>query len=188
MATAATTPEPALLTAEAFARRPDPGHPEELVEGRIIAMPPPGFRHGKVCNRLGRLLGNFADDHDLGHTLSNDSGVVTRRGPDSVRGPDVSFYGFDKVPREAALVGYPGVPPDLVAEVLSPDDRWPEVRAKAAEYLAAGVGIVLVLDPERRVVEVHTADGAVQTLDAAAELTLPAPLDGFRVAVARLFE
>ena len=26
-----------LLTADAFARRPDPGYPEELVRGRIIA-------------------------------------------------------------------------------------------------------------------------------------------------------
>jgi Uma2 family endonuclease len=39
----------ALLTAEEFGRRPDPGHPEELVQGRIITMPPPQPRHGQVC-------------------------------------------------------------------------------------------------------------------------------------------
>ena len=40
-----------LMTAEEFGRRPDPGYPEELVRGRIIAMPPPDRRHGKVCGQ-----------------------------------------------------------------------------------------------------------------------------------------
>jgi Uma2 family endonuclease len=39
----------ALLTAEEFERMPDPGYPTELVRGRIVAMNPPGFRHGEVC-------------------------------------------------------------------------------------------------------------------------------------------
>ena len=42
----------ALLTAEEFGRRPDPGYPEELVQGRIIAMPPPQPRHGQVCAKV----------------------------------------------------------------------------------------------------------------------------------------
>ena len=29
-----------LMTAEEFRRRPDPGYPEELVRGRVTAMPP----------------------------------------------------------------------------------------------------------------------------------------------------
>jgi hypothetical protein len=45
-----------LYTAEEFARRPDPGYPEELVRGRIVAMPVPQARHGLVCNKSGRIL------------------------------------------------------------------------------------------------------------------------------------
>jgi Uma2 family endonuclease len=189
MATAATTPEPALLTAEAFARRPDSGFPEELVEGRIVPMTPPRPYRGYVCNRVGRLLANYVEDHDLGYVLNNDSGVITRRDPDTVRGADVAFYSFARVPKGSLpRTTYLDVPPDLVAEVLSPDDRWPDVLAKVAEYLNVGVAVVLVLDTGRRDVQIYTADGAVRTLDAASELTLHTPLDGFRVAVARLFE
>ena len=48
------------MTAAEFGRRPDPGHPEELVRGRIVAMPPPDRRHGKVCGRRG-ILDHFVD-------------------------------------------------------------------------------------------------------------------------------
>ena len=41
---------PALLTAEQFAERPDPGYPEELVKGRIVAMSVPKPRHGEICS------------------------------------------------------------------------------------------------------------------------------------------
>ena len=187
MATA-TQPTLTLLTAEEFARRPDPGYPEELVKGRIISMPPPGARHGQVCNKVGRLLGNHAEDYELGHVLSNDAGTVTERGPDSVRGPDVSFYSFAKLPKGPLPDGYPAVPPDLVVEVFSPHDRWPKVLAKVAEYLNAGVATVCVLDPERRTLHLYEGEQPVRILGADDELTLPAPLGDFRVQVGRFLE
>ncbi len=70
-----------LMTAEEFGRRPDPGHPEELVRGRIVAMPPPDRRHGKVCARTTGILDHFVVEHDLGHVMSNDSGVDHRARP-----------------------------------------------------------------------------------------------------------
>ncbi|MFO0949955.1 MAG: Uma2 family endonuclease [Isosphaeraceae bacterium] len=177
-----------LLTAEEFARRPDPGHPEELVKGRVVAMPPPRARHGQVCAQLVFLLRLYLQDRDLGHVLSNDSGVVTERGPDSVRGPDVSYYAYAKLPKGPLPNEYPGVPPDAVFEVLSPHDRWLKVLAKVAEFLEAGVGVVVVLDPERRVVQVFEPNQPVRSLAEGDVLTLPDVLPEFRVALARLFE
>jgi Uma2 family endonuclease len=46
-------------------------------------------------------------------------------------------------------------PPDLAVEVLSPDDRPGEVRAKVDEYLVRGVALVLVVDPDERCVTAH---------------------------------
>ena len=145
MSTASVT-TPALLTAEEFAQRPDPGYPEELVRGRIVPMPMPKPRHGEICNRVGRILGDYGEDRDLGRVLSNDTGVITERGPDTVRGADISFYSFARVPKGPLPDRYLDTPPDLVVEVLSPSDRWPKVLAKVAEYLDAGTTVVLVLD------------------------------------------
>ena len=39
----------ALMTAEEFRLQADPGHPQELIQGRIVDMPVPDRRHGYVC-------------------------------------------------------------------------------------------------------------------------------------------
>lgn len=178
----------ALLTAEEFGRRPDPGHPEELVQGRIVPMPPPKPRHGQICAKVVRLLDRHAEDHDLGHVLSNDSGVITERDPDTVRGADVAFYRYARVPRGPLPDGYLNVPPDLVVEVRSTEDRWRLVLEKVNEYLRVGVTVVIVLDPESRSAHLFHADRAPRTLGPDDELAVPDVLGDFQVAVARFFE
>ena len=183
----ATMTAPALLTAEQFGERPDPGYPEELVRGRIVPMSVAMPRHGQICGKVSHLLGSFADDHDLGH-ICNISGVVTERGPDTVRGADVSFYGYGRVPRGPLPPGYLGVVPELVVEIISPSDRWPKVLAKVAEYLEAGVRLVVVLDGEEPSARVFRADGTTTTLKPDDQFAAPDLLPGFSIAVRRFFE
>ena len=179
---------PALMTAEEYARRPDPGHPEELVRGEVVPMPQPNRRHGQICNKAGRLFGNFAEDHDLGHVLSNDAGVITERGPDTVRGADVAFYSYTRLPKGPLAPTYGPEVPELVVEVVSPSDRWPKVLAKVAEYLEAGVTVVVVLDDAPPNARVFRADGTTRELGPDDELTFPDLLPGFSVRVRSVFE
>lgn len=148
----------------------------------------PNFRHGKLCNRLGRLLGNYADEHNRGHALNNDAGVVTEREPDTVRGPDVSFYSYSRIPKGADPGGYPNVVPEVVIEVRSPTDRWAKVLEKVSEYLNGGVDLVYVVDAQSQSVFGYTGDQPSATLTGDDELTFPSPLDGLRIRVRRLFE
>jgi Uma2 family endonuclease len=170
MATAPATAE-ALLTAEQFAQRPDPGYPEELVRGRIVPMPHPNRRHGQICSKAVRIFGNYVEEHDLGHVLSNDGGVITERDPDTVRGADVAFYSFERLPRGPLPASYGPEMPELVVEVRSPSDRWPKVLAKVVEYLEAGVSFVVVLDDERRSAHLFGAEGTTRMLGPDDELT-----------------
>jgi Uma2 family endonuclease len=179
---------PALLTAEEFAERPDPGYPEELLRGRIVPMTMPKPRHGEICSQTVLILGNFVRERDLGRVLSNDTGVITERGPDTVRGADIAFYSFARVPKGPLPDRYLDTAPDLVVEVLSPSDRWPKVLAKVAEYLDAGTTIVVVLDDQRRLAHLYRADGTTRLLGADDELTLPDLLGDFQVRVGRFFE
>src|SRR6516165_6897931 len=119
-----------LLTAEEFFLVPSPedGTQQELVRGEIVSMPPPGGLHGVCCNKVGRRLGNFVEERDLGTVTSNDTGFVTERGPDSVRGPDVAYWSKEKLP--TVPVGYIEVPPQLLVEVLSPSNTSKHIRTK----------------------------------------------------------
>lgn len=51
--------------------------------------------------------------------------------------------------------GYFQIPPDLAVEVLSPDDRRADVRAKIKEYVFYSVLLVWLADPELRIVTVY---------------------------------
>jgi Uma2 family endonuclease len=177
----------ALMTAEEFGLRPDPGHPEELVQGRIVSMPSPDRRHGLVCGEAFFLLRQFVGEHDLGRVMSNDSGVIIERDPDTVRGADVAFYSYARLPKGPLPAGYGPELPELVIEVRSASDRWRDVYEKVVEYLRAGVLVVVVLDPEPRTAHVFGADAAPLVLGVEDELTLPGILEGFRVRVGRFF-
>jgi Uma2 family endonuclease len=185
MATAELT---ALMTAEEFGKRPDPGYPEELVRGEVVPMAVPDRRHGYVCLKTGRIFAAFTDEHDLGRVMSNDSGVITERGPDTVRGADVAFYSYARLPRGPLAKGYGPEVPELVVEVRSPSDRWGEIHIKVAEYLKAGVRIVVVLDPDPQTAHVFAGDEPPQSLASDEDLTLPGALDGFVVRVGKFFE
>ena len=145
-------------------------------------------KHGKVCAMIAYLIMEQALKQDLGHVMSNDSFVKTRSGPDTVRGPDVSFYSYDRLPRGEVPEGLLAVAPDLVVEVRSPSDKWTGIFAKVSEYLEAGVRVVVVLDEASTSASVYRADELQHTFHNGDELTVPEVLPGFAVAVRRLFE
>ncbi len=178
----------ALMTADEFGQRPDPGYPEELVQGRVVGMPPPDRRHGYVCLKAGRMFGNFVDEHDLGRVMSNDSAVITERDPDTVRGADLAYYSYSRLPKGPLPTGYGPEVPELVVEIRSSNDGWREILEKVAEYLRSGVLMVVVLDPKPQTAHVFGVVDPPTTLGPEDELVLPAILEGFRVRVGRFFE
>jgi len=177
-----------LMTGEQFGQRPDPGYPEELIQGRVVARSVPDRRHGYVCGQAYYILRLFADEHDLGRVMSNDSGVITERDPDTVRGADVAYYSYSRLPKGPLPTGYGPEVPELVVEVRSATDRWREILEKVLEYLNAGVVVVVVLDPETQIAHVFSADDPPRRLGTEEELILPGILDDFRVRVGRFFE
>jgi Uma2 family endonuclease len=175
-----------LLTAEEFFLVPSPedGTQQELVRGEIVSMPPPGGLHGVCCNKVGRRLGNFVEERDLGTVTSNDTGFVTERGPDSVRGPDVAYWSKEKLP--TVPVGYIEVPPQLLVEVLSPSNTSKHIRTKLKEYFAKGVRIVWVIDPEDRTLTIYHDSEEGRLLHESATVTGEDVLSGFACRVSDL--
>ncbi|HUY87975.1 MAG TPA: Uma2 family endonuclease [Pirellulales bacterium] len=178
-----------LLTAEEYAQLPDNGAPTELVRGRIVDLDIPAFRHGWLCVRVAKLLANYVDDHELGRVLGNDAGMITERNPDTVRGPDISFFSYSRIPKGASLEGYAQVAPEVVFEVRSPGDRWPRILERVSEFLNAGVLAIYVVDAKKELATVFDAasDEPSRILKGGDELTFPAPLSGLRIAVQQLF-
>jgi Uma2 family endonuclease len=187
MAPAVADP-PKLLSAEEFAAMPELGRFTELVKGEVIHVPPPGFNHGEVCFKVAFTLGTHVVPRGIGRIVTNDSGVVTERDPDSVRGADVAYFSFERLPKGVTPRVYPEVPPELVFEVMSPDDVFRDVMAKVDEYLAAGVLLVYVIDPSREQAMLFQKDSLGTLFGPADAMTFPGVLPDLRIPVGSLFQ
>ena len=176
-----------LMTAEELLVLDVPGKSTELVRGRLIVRELPSTYHGLVAGKLLFFLGQHVYANGLGVLCGQDTGFQISSDPDTVRAPDVAFIAKA---RQHAIAprGYAELAPDLVAEILSPDDRPGEVLAKVADWLEAGVQLVWVLDPIRREARVYRADGSLSTIEVAGELKGEDVLPGFVCRLTDCFE
>jgi Uma2 family endonuclease len=180
-------------TADMLERLPNDGWQYELLEGRVLRMPPPNPDHGKLEARLSRRLGNYVEDHQLGETYVGESAWdLTRPGEstDTVLGADLAFVRAERLPLPPPRRGasYRPLAPDLVVEIASPSQFQPEMGEKAQLWLDRGVRQVWIIWPERRVGDIWTRGAAApRTLRDADSLDGGDIVPGFRLALADLW-
>ena len=173
-------PAERLMTAEELLQMPDDDNSYELVAGRLIQVAPSAWFPGVVAANLLGEMSPHVRRNQLGICGTADSGLVLRRGPDTVRAPDVWFVRADRIPVEVRDEFFPGSP-DLAVEVLSPSDRFAAVVEKALDYLAAGTRLVWVIDPKGRTAAVFHPDGSAHLLGEDDSLDGGEVLPGFSV-------
>src|SRR3989454_9730307 len=149
-----------LLTATDVERLSLPDKQVELVRGHLVVREPPGTRHGAIAANLTCLVGTFVRRHGLGVVFAQDTGFKITSDPDTVRAPDVAFVARERTDRIPAR-GYAPLAPDLLAEILSPDDAPAEVLAKVADWLAAGARLGWLVDPQRSQGRVYPPGGGL---------------------------
>lgn len=175
-----------LLTAEDLERL-GPDSRCELMDGVLVEMPPVGPTHGQVTIRLGRHLDLHTDAQRLGR-IYTEVGFILRRNPDRVRAPDLAFVRADRISGEGPPAGFWEIAPDLVAEVVSPNDTPAEVQTKVREWIEAGVRLVWVVYPSTRTVTVVRSLLDRQELSSGDALEGEDVLPGFSCRVGALFE
>ncbi len=160
----------------------------ELVDGRLIPMPPTGLSHGYTEARVAWILGSYLREHPAGILVTGEVGFVLRRDPDTVRAADVAFIRAERLPPEGLPTGFFEGAPDLAVEILSPTDRYADLLYKVSQWLEAGTRQVWVVDPARRTVTIFQPDGTLRLLHESDELDGGDVLPGFRYPVRALFE
>jgi Uma2 family endonuclease len=148
-------------TADMLERLPDDGWHYELLEGRVLRIPPPGTDHGNLEARLHLRLGLHVQAHQLGETYVGEGGWdLTRPGEpaDTVLGADLAFVRAERLPLPPPRRGtaYRPLAPDLVVEIASPSRYRPEMGEKVQVWLDRGVHLVWVVWPERRALDIWT--------------------------------
>lgn len=166
---------------------PSGGVKYELDDGRLVIMAPPGNDHGRLQSRVVYALITYGEKLGLGE-CTGEVGIILRRNPARVVGPDVAFITNRSLPVRTSPEGYLETIPELVVEVLSKNDTVPEILDKVGEYLAAGVQIVWVIDPRSQIVTVFRLEQNACELRIGDVLTAEGVIPGFQAPVAELFE
>jgi len=174
----AMSPSAALMTADELLHANIPNKRTELVRGVLRVREPAGSMHGRVAMNLGGELRAHARSKDAGTVFAAETGFKLFTNPDTVRAPDAAFVSKGREPPPDAR-GFADLAPDLVVEVLSPDDRSGEILAKVADWLSAATRLVWVVDPLRRVARVYRQDGTETIVAADGTLEGEDVLQGF---------
>ena len=162
----------------------------ELVKGEVIELSPVNDEHSEIAVNISTAFNLHSRQYGFGR-VGVETGYILLYGPDTVRGPDVSFR---LVPRSGRRqrAGFLAGPPDIAVEVVSPSNTASEIKRKIAEYLAAGAQRVWVVYPAtrraaRRVV-VHHSDGTAVTYSGDDVITDEELLPGFSLPLSEIFE
>src|SRR5262245_4244860 len=156
----------------------------ELVDGVAVEKPTVQLEHEKLEIWLRTVLHLYVRPRNLGIVLGSRSPVQI----DQFRGrlPDLFFVAQERmgIVQQKATYGAP----DLVIEIISPNDRPSDVIALETDFRAIGVREIVFIDQPRRRVRVlrpRNGDYGEEVLTAGA-LTLET-LGGIRLDLAWLF-
>jgi Uma2 family endonuclease len=192
MATASLTElKDRLYTTEDLLALPDDGKERWLIRGQLREkeMTRRNRFHAALEARLAQLIGYWLDSQPepRGQVYSGEAGVRLRLNPDTSVGIDVVYFPPGV---EAAQTGNTSLiegAPALAVEILSPSDMKKEVTEKVNEYLAAGVLLVWVIDPDFETITFHRPGRPTESFNATHMLSADPHLPDFSVPVSRVF-
>jgi Uma2 family endonuclease len=168
------------VTAREFDRLPDDGLKHELLEGMLLATPPPRYWQTVLQQRLLDLLRPFVRQCALGEVYI---GPGFRLSSASTLQPSVAFVREASL-RELGLDGYLQGAPALAIEVVSESSTSRDLDRKVERYLSTGSEEVWVVYPDSRKVRVYYPDGsAVAVGDRLTSRLFP----GWSASIAELF-
>lgn len=158
----------------------------ELVDDTLVEKPM-GLRESHVAHQLDKRLGRWNDDAgDLGMITLPD-GTIKLLGR-QVRIPDIAFTRWTRLPGGVVPAEpIPRLAPDLAVEVLSESNTVREMVRKRADYFAAGIGQVWLIDPDARTLRVYDSPDQYREFGGDDEYAGDPVLPGFRLRIADLF-
>jgi Uma2 family endonuclease len=128
----------------------------EFVGGRLEYMPPCGGDQQRTAVDVVTVLGIWRRAHPGFVVGGNEAGMLLEG---DVRAADAAVWRREDVQRGPEL---PRIAPILAVEVAGRDDDMATLAEKANWYLAHGVAVVWLLDPDERRASVVTPEGTVE--------------------------
>lgn len=158
---------------------------ERSAEGNLIIMPPTGWETGNRNSRLVQRLANWADLNEQGLVFDSSTGFKLPNG--AIRSPDAAWVRRERL---EALNPNPNqflpLCPEFAIELRSASDSLTALREKMQEYLAQGMELGWLINPQDREVEIYRSGQEVEVLQSPVSLSGEAVLPGFVLALEQI--
>jgi Uma2 family endonuclease len=156
----------------------------EVINGLFVEKPV-GLESSIVGYELGTILRMYCKTNNLGWIAGPDAGFKCFPNTKLVRKPDIAFIAISRL--ATPMRGDCPIRPDLVVEIVSPNDKIYDLDQKIEDFLLVGVPLIWIVNPATRVVTVFRQDGSGQRLREPAELDGETVLPGFRCRLSDFF-
>ena len=139
-----------------------------------------------VTGQIIMALGQFCRVSKLGWVFPETVYRCFPRPRKAVRKPDASVILRGRLPNIQRGNGDLFIPPDLVVEVISPNDKVYDLEEKIEDYLAVQVPLIWIVNPNSRSVYVYRLNHPLARLTDQDELSGEDILPGFRCRIAEI--
>jgi Uma2 family endonuclease len=157
----------------------------ELIDGTLVEKPM-GMTESILAMFIGRKLGNYVEDHNLGLVSGADGAFRMLR--NNIRYPDVGFVPWSAMPDgEAPDDAIWSVAPSLSVEVLSESNTHTEMVHKWAELSALGTQVMWLIDPDTSTAEIWRPGDEPVLVGLSDVLDASPALPGFTLPLADVF-
>ena len=160
---------------------------EQDSNGELIVMSPTGMEGGGIETDVAFELGKWAREDGRGRVFGFNAGMRLRDG--SVRAADAAWISLARLGSVTVeeRKRFARLCPEFVIEVRSESDSLTELQAKMEMWIGNGVELGWLIDPSRRVVEVHRAGEVVEVHEDATSVLGSGPVRGFELVMGRVW-
>jgi Uma2 family endonuclease len=161
---------------------------ERTAEGEIIIMPPTGWETGDRNAEITRQLRNWSKQDEQGKASDSSAGFKLPNGAD--RSPDAAWVLRERLRQLTPEQRRKFLPlcPDFAIGLRSPTDDLEDTKAKMEEYIANGLRLGWLIDPQTRRVYVYRPGREVEILENPAAVAADPELPGFVLEMAEIWE
>ena len=161
---------------------------EMTSRGELIVMSPTGSESGRQNGDLFGQIWYWNRQTKLGVVFDSSTGFTLPNG--AKRSPDVTWIELSRWNEltQAQKRKFAPIAPDFALELLSTNDRLPDVQYKMREYRECGVKLGWLIYPDEKRVEIYRLGKDVEVVNAPQSLFGEDLMPGLTVELGEIFE
>jgi Uma2 family endonuclease len=148
------------ITLQEFLALPEGDVTYEFVDGQAVPKVSPKFFHSTLQAALIILIRVWCKDK--GRVCPEWAVILERQGKPWVPVPDLTYISYERLAASWKRNEACPAIPELVIEIISPDQSMKELESKAIDYLNARVSRIWIVEPEGQSIKVFSSGGTSQ--------------------------